>query len=154
MSTRAAWIGRSKEVVEVGFDPKVVSYEELVRRVFGKAGEGWSVLPCDDEQQSVAERVFEKELEPHRAELRDDKDPKYYLSRTELKHLPMTEAQAVWINARLEAEERDEALSPRQRALLAEVRAHPKAKWPNLIGAGLEGWSRIESVRSKLSSER
>ncbi len=138
-----------REVVEVKFDPKVTSYEKIAKTVRAK-GSGWSVHPLDDAQCKSAGDIWGRDVAKVSGKLRADKDPKYYLGRTELRHVPMTEAQAVRINARLRNGVSVELLSPRQRELLADVRAHPKAGWPVVIDKGLAAWDAVEAVRRRV----
>lgn len=89
MKTRQAWLGK-KEVVEVFYDPKVVTRKQL--EAFAKAKEFW----------------FEKEatvgVADRSAPWRLDKEQKYYLLQSPLKDLPMSEAQACRVNASLDGD--------------------------------------------------
>ncbi|MFQ5424087.1 MAG: VPGUxxT family thioredoxin-like (seleno)protein, type 2 [Phycisphaerae bacterium] len=123
-----------KEVVEVEFDPESVDYKALVARA--KALKCASeVFARDTDQQAVAKRVVGAATIRTDAPVRPDKQPKYYLSKTEYRHIPMTSLQATRVNAALGRKENPDAyLSPGQLRLLASIRKHPKAKWPGAIG--------------------
>ena len=148
-ATKAAWSGKH-EVVEVKFDPKVTSYQKLAEQVHGKSG--WFALPVGA-QCEVAKDVGVRQVEfdGDRPVLRADREPKYYLLQTALRHVPMTELQAVRINAVVQGKgglaKAKKFLSPRQLALLKAVQAKPKAEWPQLIGVDVHaGWDRVEAV--------
>jgi hypothetical protein len=89
VKTRQAWIG-NKEVVEVWYDPKVVTAKKL--ESFAKAKEFW------------AEQIVP---------LRMDKEQKYYLLQTPMKDLALSEAQACRVNASLDGDWK-QYLSPSQ----------------------------------------
>lgn len=134
------------EVVEVSFDPARVTLERLVRFARGKEG-GWSVFGVDDRQCEEVAAWTDATVDPATAR-RPDKDPKYYLGRTAWRHVPMTEAQAVRVNATIRAERHLEFVSPRQRELFAFIEAHPKRTWPVVIDRGLAAWSSVTKVRA------
>ncbi len=127
ISTRSGWIG-GEEVVEVGFDPQVIPFDAL----------------CEFAERRDCARAFDAAIRPE--------DPKYYLSRTPLRFLPMTELQAMRINARIEADGLAKAcavLTASQRALLAEIVARPDAGWPSAIGVEIrEAWDRAAGLRA------
>ncbi len=126
VTARAAWKG-GLEVVELGFDPQVVSYADLVRLADGMDC-ATAVLAHDEEQLRIAtERVGDRATMLQgrtRPIANDDAHQFRHLRATPLFHLPLTEAQASKVNAALYAD-RDPALwlSPRQRAYLERLRA-------------------------------
>lgn len=103
VSTRAGWLDGS-EAVEVRFDPAIVGEEDLARHA-----------------ESAGCRTA-----PAGASARDakDSDRKVYLARSELRHLPLTPAQAAKVNAALRFGDRPAPwLSPRQLRLADALRA-------------------------------
>ncbi len=90
------------EVVELRFDPDVISHGELVRMALARG---------------CAERVLTVDGEFREASASDQK---YYLHRSPLRDLALSPRQAVRVNAAL-ASDRDPLvyLSPRQRAMAA-----------------------------------
>ena len=111
VKTRQAWSGET-EVVEVIFDPKVISRKKL--DAFATQKEFWvqKELPVQVSARTMA--------------LRMDKEQKYYLLQTQLKNVPMSEAQACRVNASLEGDWK-QYLSPSQNKL-ATTLMKPKKK--------------------------
>ena len=134
-------------MVEVTYDPAVVTFQQLLKK--GQA--------C-----RIASKIFSRTKEDHaravklagnRAVLSKDpirvKDDKYYLSRTVLKHVPMTPMQAMLVNAMLvKKKDLNGMLSPRQLELLKKIRANPKAEWPVAIGMDVRAaWTAVAKIR-------
>jgi len=142
------------EVVEVEFDPERVDYVALLRRAreFECASR---VFARSDEQHRVAAGVVPDAAIRSDEAIRLDKEPKYYLSRTPLRAVPMTELQAARVNARIgKQEDAADLLSPWQRALAALVLEHPEADWPSSIGASnlARAWARVRRVAAALEA--
>lgn len=77
-----------------------------------------------------------------------DREPKYYLAQTDYKYLPMTSLQACRANSLVgKSQSPDELLSPRQLALLEQIRQNPKRKLKNAIGAQdlKKAWANVAS---------
>jgi hypothetical protein len=103
-----------REVVRVQFCPAVVSKSDLEKRTKPKG-----VTSCARNEG-----------------FRSDREPKYYLSKTEYRFVPMTTLQACRANSLVgKTESPDSLLSPRQLDLLAKIRAGKKPNLPNAIGA-------------------
>ena len=118
-----------EEVVEVEFDPRIVSYEDLVRKAHALNCTR-SVFTRDPVQQKIAESLVGKRAELSTSEIRPDREPKFYTAQTSLKYLPMTELQASRVNAAVGKRKKPEALlSPRQLELLIKIDQHPNAQW-------------------------
>ena len=142
--TYAGWIGRT-EVVEVKFDPKVISYEKLVRHARDRRCTS-PVFTRSDAQQRVAAGIVGKAARRSTADVRGVKDNKYQLGRTPFRYVPLSPIQATRINADTRRGER--WLSPRQKAMLARVRAKPDAGWPDLLGMDLrKAWPQPNQKR-------
>jgi hypothetical protein len=133
VSTRAGWL-RKEEVVEVEFDPRVTSYAELLAK--SRAVEKPStVFTYDAADQEVAKARLGDQAVQTKESAKDAKaaDRRYYLRRSPLWLVPMTDVQAVRTNALLAAKkDPGRVLSPRQLKwvprlteawALAEVRA-------------------------------
>ena len=84
-------------MVEVWFDPKVLSFEQLL---------------AHGESKECARKVWREKPKQFRL----DKEQKYYLLQTPLARLPMSEAQACRVNASLAGDAYLKWLSPAQRA--------------------------------------
>jgi len=129
------------EVVEVRFDPEVISYRSLLDRAASHECAN-RVFTRSDAQQAIASKKLGKRAVRSDEPIRPDKQPKYHLSGTPLRFVPMTELQATRINARIGHGDFEEILSPSQLDLLRRIRANPKAGWQPAIGKPLlEAWS-------------
>lgn len=123
-----------REVVRVTYDPAQISYADLVKG--GQAASCADRAYCSSEaQREVANEILGKGNAGEPAKFRSDHQNKYYLSRTNWRFVPMTSMQATKVNARLgSGQSIDDLLSPRQKALYAQVRKFPNRKWKNQIG--------------------
>lgn len=129
VSTHPGWIGRV-EVVEIEYDPTVVSYARLLAHA-QKRDCAIKVFTRTDAQQKAAAAVIGERAVRSDQRLRGVKDNKYYASRSALKYLPMTRAQAARVNAKVG--DARKWLSPRQLELLARMEKKPDAGWPEAI---------------------
>lgn len=135
---------KGREVVLVEYDPEVTNYRTILEG--GKAGQCAGKAFCRNEEQSqAAEAVLGKANVSAPGSFRPDGEPKYYLSKTNFRFIPMTSMQASKVNAligqRLPA---DDLLSPRQQLLLKYVNAHPNLGWEPVIGVEfVSAWERV-----------
>ena len=127
-STTPGWL-QGVEVVELEFDPKVVSYERLLAHA-RKRDCAIRVFTRTDAHQMLAAAAIGKRAVRTADRIRGVRDNKYYASRSALKSLPMTPAQAARVNAKVGGAAR--WLSPRQQALLKNIEAAP-SKYPSAI---------------------
>lgn len=95
--TRAGWVD-SKEVVEVVFDPRVTSYSALLERA--TAMECASTVFTTSPEQEAAAGARGEALEAAAADAKES-DRLYYLRRSVYRFVPLTNAQAVKVNAAL-----------------------------------------------------
>lgn len=122
-----------KEVVKVDYNPEVVSLETLKERA--------KTAKC-----SYREPGDGKEADT----VKPDKEPKYYLSKTLLRFVPMTALQATRINGMLNQPAHRDLLSPRQLELLEYIEAHPDKGWKNMIGQEItSAWNRADQIRKQ-----
>jgi hypothetical protein len=147
LMTRPGWLGGG-EVVEVTFDPTVVSYASLLQHAKSK-GCTDKVYTRSDAQQTHAAVVVGDKAERSDAAVRVEGN-KHYLTRSALGAVPMTEAQASRLHADRGAASIERWLSPRQRELLARIAAVQEAApdWqpPSAIGVPLiEAWTQLEA---------
>lgn len=142
ISTQPGFIGKD-EVVIVEFDPKIISYGELI-----KAGDksqcANKVFTLTDPQQAIAKKIIKDRAMGTQEKMRPDKEPKYYLSKTLLRFVPMTRMQFTKINAQLKSKNHLDLLSPRQIKVLEAVKKNPKKPWPPVIDQDpTAAWRRI-----------
>lgn len=138
------------EVVEVSFDPERISFEELLRHAEDNECAS-KVIARTDEQLDLAVSVVGERASRSDEPIAVDKDVKYYLSKSPLAALPMTELQAARVNASLKAGDWKQWLSPRQLALferLEEAReSDGKFQPPSAIGKPIiEAWADAEAA--------
>jgi hypothetical protein len=162
VATRAGWLAR-REVVEVTFDPKVLPYADLVRKAKA-AGCTAPVFARSDAQLHTARTIVGEKAVRNGGEIRHEaKDTKFRLRKTPLRHVPMLEILAVRANAALggrgakgsPADRAAAVLAPSQRALLALVRKHPEAGWPDAVGRDFDAaWAEGRKVSRKLEGAK
>jgi len=113
VKTRQGWIG-GVEVVEVWYDPKTLPFAKLLA-VAEKQDCARGVWSRSEEQQTVAKAKVGERARLFSGAIRLDAEQKYYLLKSPLKDLPLSEAQACRVNANLKGDWQ-RYLSPWQRA--------------------------------------
>ncbi len=144
VSTRAGFM-HGREVVAVEFNPEVVSLESLIEK--GKAARcADQVFVNDAAQKSKAAKAIDQSHIKNSSTFRPDSEPKYYLSKTHYRYVPMTELQAARANALLgQGKSPESVLSVRQVRLADYIRRHRNEQWTSAIGQNfLRAWSRVE----------
>lgn len=123
-ATRSAWRD-GLEVVDVRFDPKQVSYRELLETAhsFECASK---VFAHTSDQYDVAKSLVKDNAvianEEQSARIAKDSDQKYYLQNSVLRHLPMAEFQSTKINSDVANRKNfGRWLSPRQKELIRRI---------------------------------
>ncbi len=114
------------EVVRVTFNPAVTSRADLESRTKPKG-----TTACQKNEG-----------------FRADNEPKYYLSKTDYRFLPMTTLQACRVNSLVgQGQSPDALLSARQLTLLKTIHASPKRNWKNMIGRTdlTKAWAEIQA---------
>ncbi|MGB7291938.1 MAG: VPGUxxT family thioredoxin-like (seleno)protein, type 2 [Thermodesulfobacteriota bacterium] len=140
------------EVVEVEYDPDLISYNELVNRAKGDQVAD-HVFVNDGNQKNVAEKVVGKSSLSDVSNFRPDHDPKHYLSQTIYRYVPMTSLQASRANAAIgSGSSPDDYLSPRQLELLKYIKNNPQINWQSTVGPDFStAWnSAITLVNGKI----
>jgi hypothetical protein len=128
VSTEAGFMHGS-EVVELHFNPGVLSYEEFLRKA-KRSGVLREAYVLSAEQRKTAIRLLGDDRVLWAKTFRPDNQSKYYLSQTPYRHLPLTGMQSIRINrAVFERRNPDIYLSPRQRDMLAFVSTNPGIDW-------------------------
>lgn len=151
LRTLPGFVGK-REVVEVEFDPSIVDYAALVEKARG-AKCASRVFTRSDRQQKVARKLVGDEAERTDEATRPDKQPKYYLSRTPMRFVPMTPMQACRVNSAIGAgKDAKPLLSPRQAALFETVKVNLTAGWPDAVGAEdlAKAWGAAQTVAARL----
>ena len=150
VGTMPGFVDRT-EVVQVEFNSRQITYATLLEKARGmKCAD--TVYTHGQDQQKTAAKLLGERAEPLGQSVRPDKAPKYYLAQTPLKFVPMTELQAMRVNAELGIKEDGLGwLSPRQRELLVAIQASPDAGWPVALGADdiVVAWERAQKIAAK-----
>ena len=121
-STRSGWRD-GLEVVQLRFSPAVVSYAKLVETAMEMQCAS-KVFAHNDQQLKIARQKVGNLAARASGTMRDAKasDQKYYLARTPLRHLPLTEIQATKLNAISKTRKSPlPLLSPRQKEMLKQI---------------------------------
>jgi len=147
LETQAGWMD-GREVVEVKYNPIKVSYENLVNEA-KQAQCASHVFTENNNQASEAKKIVGNGSASPKSKFRLDKEPKYYLSKSVYRFVPMTQLQAAKVNSKLgKGQSPDAFLSPKQLSLLDFVKKHPKKKWKNAINVDLmEAWKKVEKLQ-------
>jgi len=146
LETQAGWMN-GREVVEVKYNPIKISYDNLVTEA-KEAKCASHVFTEDNNQTSEAEKIVGKNGASKKSKFRLDKEPKYYLSKSVYRFIPMTQLQAAKVNSKIgKGQSPDTLLSPKQLALLKFIKRNPNKKWKNAINVEL---SKAWEVTNKL----
>ncbi|MEZ5043877.1 MAG: VPGUxxT family thioredoxin-like (seleno)protein, type 2 [Saprospiraceae bacterium] len=137
------------EVVQVQFDPSVISYTTLVAAA-QKSQCASQVYAANKEQSALAQKLVGKDNTAPMGKFRLDNEPKYYLSKTLYKYIPMTAIQATKANSLIgQQQSPDEVLSPRQLQMLNYIKQNLSKPWKEVIGLDLEqAWALVEKVKA------
>lgn len=134
--TSAGWIG-NKEVVNVAYNPKLVSYDKLLKTAQSMDCAS-TVFAHDKKQFAAASKVVADVVQlPAKSQQRPVKytEQKYHLRRTPLRYLPLTPIQLAKVNSAVFARKDYRTyLSPRQVELDKQIQATLKTSPKKLEG--------------------
>ena len=155
ISTKPGFMG-GYEVVELEFNPKIISFEDLVKK--GKSNNVAShIFTVNSGQSAVAKDIVGEGSVSPRSSFRADSRPKYYLSGTLYSYVPMTNLQIARVNASLGSlRSPDSFLSPRQLELYKYIENHQELNWPNSLRSSdfNTAWNKTISLLNKQISRR
>lgn len=110
-----------REVVEVTYNPEKTSYSDLVAAA-KKANSFDGIFAMNNDQQKIAEQVVSQAPIKSQNDFRVDREPKYYMSRTTYRFIPMLPKQRILVNKAIYNRSNPQTyLSPSQIALLQAV---------------------------------
>ena len=147
VATEAGFMG-GREVVQVEYNPAVISYSDLLREA-EKASCASHVFAEGEQQKRTAGKVVGGSAVSQKGKYRPDKEPKYYLSKTHWKYVPMTAQQAVKANSLVgQRQSPEEVLSPRQVELAEYILMKKSLEWKDVIGVEIgAAWQLVEEVK-------
>lgn len=155
ISTKPGFMG-GYEVVELEFNPKIISFEDLVKK--GKSNNVAShIFTVNSGQSAVAKDIVGEGSVSPSSSFRADSRPKYYLSGTLYSYVPMTNLQIARVNASLGSlRSPDSFLSPRQLELYKYIENHQELNWPNSLRSSdfNAAWNKTISLLNKQISRR
>ena len=155
ISTKPGFMG-GYEVVELEFNPKIISFEDLVKK--GKSNNVAShIFTVNSGQSAVAKDIVGEGSVSPRSSFRADSRPKYYLSGTLYSYVPMTNLQIARVNASIGSlRSPDSFLSPRQLELYKYIENHQELNWPNSLRSSdfNAAWNKTISLLNKQISRR
>ena len=132
ISTKTGFLERH-EVVEVTFDPTTIPYKKLAQTA-RKNQISSRFFTRNKNQQKIAKKITDGISTLSTQAIKPDSQPKYYLSHTPLKYVPMTLLQGARINsAAAYKQDTNQFLSPRQIELLEIIIQNPDVEWIDLI---------------------
>ena len=143
--TRCGWYD-GQEVVEVYYNSEIVSLEALVQRAV-QLDCARAVYVSEDAQLDDARVNSRLKVERVDGAIRGakDSDQRYFLNRSVLRYLPMSEAQSVRVNSALGAHKGvEEFLSPLQLELVGELQTLEQSRPKEL--AELEAHPRLNAL--------
>ncbi len=155
ISTKPGFMG-GHEVVELEFNPDIISYGDLVNKAKSQ-NVARHIFTENTEQSSIAKEIVGESSVSPKTTFRADSRPKYYLSGTSYKYVPMTNTQLARVNAAIGGLQSPIVfLSPRQLEIYNYIEAHQDLSWPNLVSSSdfNASWDRTLSLLNNQISRR
>jgi hypothetical protein len=155
ISTKPGFMG-GHEVVELEFNPDIISYGDLVNKAKSQ-NVARHIFTENAEQSSIAKEIVGESSVSPKTTFRADSRPKYYLSGTSYKYVPMTNTQLARVNAAIGGLQSPIVfLSPRQLEIYNYIEAHQDLSWPNLVSSSdfNASWDRTLSLLNNQISRR
>jgi hypothetical protein len=152
VATRPGFL-HHEEVVEVSYDPRALSYADLVKQA-SKLGCTRKVFARTRAQERTASKLVGGNARLSTEPVRPDREFKFYLRQEAIRYLPLTETQAARVNAAAgRRQDLTPHLSPSQLALYHIIRRHPRAAWPMAIDNPdfRQAWQAAQHVASQVN---
>lgn len=128
VSTKAGFMG-GREVVMTKYNPQVISYEKLLKKARSE-GAADNVFAVNENQKQIAKKLIGQGRVSTEQTFRLDREPKYYMSKSHYKYMPMTPLQASLVNSAIgNKKSPNKYLSQRQLGILKRVKDNPEAGW-------------------------
>ncbi|MCK5709663.1 MAG: thioredoxin family protein [Deltaproteobacteria bacterium] len=155
ISTRPGFMG-GREVVELEYNPDIISYGDLVKKARSQ-NVARHIFTENSEQSSIAKEIVGDSSVSTKSTFRADSRPKYYISGTSYKYVPMISTQIARVNAAIGALQSPNIfLSPRQLELYQYIENHQDLNWPNLVSNSdfNASWNKAVSLLNNQISRR
>lgn len=146
VATKAGFMG-GREVVQIDYNPQKISYEDLIATA-KKEKVASHVYIENTDQKMIANKIVGTSAVQPADRFRLDREPKYYLSKTHYRYVPMTDLQATRANSLVgKGLSPDKLLSPQQVQLANQIQQNPNLKWKDAIEVDfLKAWAAIEAM--------
>lgn len=155
ISTKPGFMG-GHEVVELEFNPDIISYGDLVNKAKSQ-NVARHIFTENTEQGSIAKEIVGEGSVSPKTTFRADSRPKYYLSGTSYKYVPMTNTQLARVNAAIGGLQSPNVfLSPRQIEIYNYIEDHQDLSWPNIVSSSdfNASWDETVSLLNNQVSRR
>jgi hypothetical protein len=150
VATEAGFMG-GQEVVRVEFDPTEISLGDFLKK--SKESGCASTVFCEKSAEKMtAEKTVGANSVAEKTNFRPDREPKYYLSQTNWRFVPMTEMQAARANSLIGQNQSPiSVFSPRQVELESFISKNLKKKWKNRVGSDdlIKSWAECERLKNE-----
>lgn len=132
LSTEPGFMG-GREVVKVEYNPKVISFEKLLNTA-KKNRVASHVYTNNNIHKKLARKIIGENSVSNIGTFRADNEPKYYMSKTPYRFIPMTPLQVSRVNSAIGFRQSpDKFLSERQIQLLNYIKSNPDKNWESQI---------------------
>jgi len=155
ISTKPGFMG-GHEVIELEYNPDIISYEDLVKKARSQ-NVARHIFTENSEQSSIAKKIVGESAVSPKGTFRADSRPKYYLSGTSYKYVPMTNTQIARVNAAIGGLQSPNIfLSPRQVEIYNYIQGHQDLNWPNMVSSSNfnSSWDKTVSLLNNQISRR
>jgi len=137
LSTEAGFM-HGREIVKVNYDSKKLSLPSLVKKA-SRAGCADAVYLEDKQDLALAKQSMGVSTTKPVGSYRKDHEVKYYLSKSDLRFVPMSLLQQAKVNAAIGSNQNpDKYLSPRQLLLKHFISERKNTKWASQINLNMD----------------
>ena len=146
VSTEAGYMD-GREVVKVRYNDKTIDAKSIIKKAASKNCADAVYINEGSKEQFAFKHIPVRDYKSYRS----DKETKYYLYKSPLKQIPMTELQALKVNRALATGGAPEDyLSPRQIEMANQLRSGAHKKSRNRISDDfVKSWNEVTSLQGK-----
>lgn len=122
-----------REVVNVYYDPSTVSLDEIIREGQNTNCADRIYTHGETDKKAAAQTIGKDDIR-NASSFRLDKEPKYYLSKTDFHLIPMSPIQAVKMNSLIgQGKSPFHLLSPRQQSMYHYIQQNKSVSWASYV---------------------